>query len=366
MIRHLRDVRVGCRLQSFVSFLIVMLCCISFHAVFCPTDRHAMMSNTTEKISSQVPYLEKEVESLKEQLKTAQIQLDMRNEASAKEIDLLDLRGAPAADRDFPGVTVDLAYTLNVSPSWWDDAQTSPSFDTLMLSLHRKDIWKDGRLATHLKSLQAAGFIEPKKIYGSPLRGGEIEHLLRHHKPKIFLEVGVYLGATSTSIAAFFKSEKGFEHSYVLSMDTWLLDLEFAWNGEKSSHYNDKKRDDYFTHDRLAGSSCMYYQFLANCIATNTSDRIIPVQTGSSNGIMALLSHGVRPDFMYIDASHANPDVFLDFENFYKILKPGGVMAFDDVAVVEATKLAFHRLADRYDLEGIHLNRNQIYVVKKE
>jgi hypothetical protein len=302
---------------------------------------------------------------VKEQLKTARTQLNMRSEAPAKDIELFDLRSAPAADRDFPGVSVDLAYTLNVSASWWEGVQTSPSFDTLMLSLHRKDIWKDDRLAPHLKSLQAAGFIEPEKIYGSPLRGGQIEDLLRHHKPKIFLEVGVYLGATSTSIAAFFKREKGFEDSYVLSMDTWLLDLEFAWNGEKSSHY-EKMKDAYFTHDRLSGSSCMYYQFLANCISTNTSDRIIPVQTASSNGIMVLLSHGVRPDFMYIDASHANPDVFLDFENFYKILKPGGVIAFDDVGVVEATKVAFHRLADRYDLKGIRLNSNQIYVVKEE
>ena len=103
----------------------------------------------------------------------------------------------------------------------------------------------------------------------------------------------------------------------------------------------------------------MYYEFLANCITTNTTDRIIPLQIASANGAMALLSHGVRPDFMYIDASHSNPEVYIDYENFYKLLKPGGAIAFDDIGGVPATRAAFHRLADKYGLEKNYLNKGE-------
>ena len=276
-----------------------------------------------------------------------------------------NLQKAPAADRDFPDVTVDLSYTLNVPSDWWDDVQTtSPSYSQLMNSLHGKDIWKDDRLPCHLESLGIVGISD--NILGSPLRG-PIEDLLRQHKPKIFLEVGVFNGATSTKVAKFFNEEKGFQNSYVLSMDSWLLDLSFVWNGMKSNHHEQlQRKPQYFQGDRLAGGNLMYYQFLANCIATNTTDRIIPLPTASANGAMALLSHGVRPDFMYIDASHANPDVFIDYENFYKNLRPGGVMTFDDIEAVEATKVAFHTLAGKYGLERQYLNQRQGYIIKKE
>ena len=64
----------------------------------------------------------------------------------------------------------------------------------------------------------------------------------------------------------------------------------------------------------------MYFTFLANALQSNTSHRIVPFQTASSNGAQALIAHRLRPDLMYIDASHANPDVFIDLENFYNIL----------------------------------------------
>mmetsp|Transcript_23538 Transcript_23538/g.35671 ORF Transcript_23538/g.35671 Transcript_23538/m.35671 type:complete len:154 (+) Transcript_23538:653-1114(+) len=151
-------------------------------------------------------------------------------------------------------------------------------------------------------------------------------------------------------------------------MDTWLLDLAFAWNGGKSKHADKVKNEHgYFKVNKISGGNQMYFQFLSNCLATKTNDRIIPIQTASlNNGAIALLSHGVRPDFMYIDASHANPDVFLDYENFYKILKPGGVMTFDDVKAVPACRDAFNMLARKYDLKQYFLSQGQGYIIKKD
>mmetsp|Transcript_17567 Transcript_17567/g.26114 ORF Transcript_17567/g.26114 Transcript_17567/m.26114 type:complete len:162 (+) Transcript_17567:24-509(+) len=96
-----------------------------------------------------------------------------------------DLIKTPAADRDLDGLTVDLAYTLNVPSNWWDGLDTSPSYNSLMMSLHGKDIWRDDRLLAHLDFLGIKG--DTHEIFGSPLVQGPIEALLRQYKPKIFL-----------------------------------------------------------------------------------------------------------------------------------------------------------------------------------
>ena len=137
----------------------------------------------------------------------------------------------------------------------------------------------------------------------------------------------------------------------------------------------------YLNVPEVAGSSELYYTFLANCMAANVTHRIIPLRTSSSTlvrchtqppaflldpccslfvaksppskippisrvGAMAFLAHKLRPQLIYVDASHANPDVFIDYENFYTILAPGGALAVDDVATVPAVRKAFHALIE--------------------
>lgn len=43
------------------------------------------------------------------------------------------------------------------------------------------------------------------------------------------------------------------------------------------------------------------------------------------------LNHGVMFDFIYIDADHIAKAVYDDAVNALKVLKPGGILAFDDV-----------------------------------
>ena len=88
-------------------------------------------------------------------------------------------------------------------------ALQQPPYDDLMLSLHGTSIWRDGRLLPQLGSLGLVTVVgaASEKIFGSLLKG--VEDLLRQYKPKIFLEVGVFRGATSTRVANFFKNERG-------------------------------------------------------------------------------------------------------------------------------------------------------------
>mmetsp|Transcript_14797 Transcript_14797/g.22415 ORF Transcript_14797/g.22415 Transcript_14797/m.22415 type:complete len:394 (-) Transcript_14797:156-1337(-) len=310
------------------------------------------------------------------------------NDEEEKESDQIHLRDVQAADRDLNGITVDITYNLNVPPTWYDGfPTTSPSYNETMVNLHGYNIWEDEdtlekgeeeitaegdevqqqqqqpKLSSFLEFLQLSD--PPYKMIGSPMDRKVLFELLKEVKPKIFLEVGVFHGMTSTTVAKYFQSHDGFEDSYVLSMDSWLLDLRFTWNGFKSKHVQETKTADYFigTSKAQGGYSTMYYHFLANCIKTQTTDRIVPLPTAAQNGAMTLLSHGIRPDFIYLDASHSNPDVYIDYENFYTILKPGGVMAFDDTGI-PAVRAAFDALIKKYDLKVAYETRKQAHIFK--
>lgn len=270
------------------------------------------------------------------------------------------LKHAPAMDRDLIGVNIDLSYKLHVPLDWWGGLHR-PTYAKAMHSLHGSDVWHDRGLQQHIQSLGLDQITYSD--HGSPLNSTMLQKLLLQLRPRIFLEVGVLHGSTSIRIAKFFEQTPGFEDSFVISMDTWLLDLRFAWRGEKANgaHKAASNADTgYFQNVEIGGSSQMYFTFLYNCLKTNTSHRIIPLQTASSNGAMALIAHRLRPEFIYIDASHSNPDVFIDYENFYAILAPGGAMAVDDLHVVPAVKHAFNQFAKKYGLQPYVFDANAI------
>ncbi len=297
-------------------------------------------------------------------------------------INQIHLKNVQAVDRDLNGVTVDVTYNLNVPSDWYDSFETtSPSYNQTMSKLHGHDIWDMDDTLIHVSMEESKSSTEPSlssfldflqltnssyKLIGSPLDYPTLKQLIGEIKPKIFLEVGVYQGMTSTFVARYFKSNDEYKDSYVISMDTWLLDLQFTWNGIKSKHVKETQTASYFTgtSKRQGGYSTMYYHFLMNCIKSKATDRIIPLPTASQNGAMTLLSHGIRPDFIYVDASHSNPDVLIDYENFYTILRPGGVIAFDDTGV-EAVRAALNALVKKYDLD-LHESHKQAYVYKKK
>ena len=266
-----------------------------------------------------------------------------------------DLYHAAATDRGKDNSTVDVHYKLNIPPHYFKGAPT-PTYDAVMTTLHGTNVWKDPRLPKHIKHLGITGSAEPD---GSPLKHGILHRLLWTVQPRCFLEVGVFRGSTSTHVAKFMDSDPSLADSFVISLDTWLHDARFVWPAELKESVPTYMNNNV----ELAGSSQMYFTFLANVLATNTSHRIVPLQSASTNGAMALLAHRIRPNLMYIDASHANPDVFVDYENFFSVLAPGGVMAVDDVELVPAVRQAFEALCRRYNLTAVRKG-NQAFVKK--
>lgn len=288
------------------------------------------------------------------------------------------LKGAPAGDRDCPGVKVDVGYRLNIPGSWWTAGPATPATHAgVMSAFHGGDIWSSAQTREHFEQpwvKQQLG--NEKEIYGSPLDQGIIHTLLQHTKPRLVLEVGVFRGSTSIAMAKLLDTMPALKDTFIISMDSWLLDLRFVWGAPSSANHvpanttaslpSRFKMAHYFRNLEIGGGSQMYWQFLRNVMLTNTQHRIVPMQTASSNGALALISHRLRPGLIYVDASHANPDVFIDYENFYQILEPGGALAVDDIRLVPACKIAFAALCKRYSLTPVYggPGGNQAYVFK--
>ena len=112
----------------------------------------------------------------------------------------------------------------------------------------------------------------------------------------------------------------------------------------------------------------MYFVFLKNVLAHKMSHRIVPLPTSTSNGIQAFLAHGLRIDFCYLDASHANPDVYLDLIGVWTLLNSGGVVACDDYDAVQAVREAVDAFVKSHGHEieqHVNSSTGQYWIYKK-
>ncbi|KAL3921449.1 MAG: hypothetical protein SGILL_002743 [Bacillariaceae sp.] len=258
---------------------------------------------------------------------------------------VLDLDGAVAGDRVLDGLTVDLYYDLildetRLPPRKKLDGTTFPS---VMQDFHHGvNIWKDPKLPATLQHLGISG---DSHIKGSPIQDWkQVTDFFRKKKPRVIAEFGVFRGSSSIRMAKILDQltpeVPELKDSFIVSVDTWILDLQFVWSQKALS-------SNYFQGPKLAGRELMYFVFLANVMAANMMHRIIPLPSATSNAIQAFLAHGIRLDFCYLDASHANPDVFLDLVGVWRILDSGGVVVCDDLQV-DAVKIAVLRFVERY------------------
>ena len=151
---------------------------------------------------------------------------------------------------------------------------------------------------------------------GDPL----FEQLVKEVKSSLTVEVGCWLGAATVTLGNALK-----EHcpgGKLLCVDTWLGALEFWTDKADGSRYGKL--------DHLHGYPRVYYQFLANVMKSGLQDVVIPFPNTSAIAARWLRKAGLRPQLIYVDASHDYEDVLLDLELYWEVLAPGGVLFGDD------------------------------------
>ena len=120
-----------------------------------------------------------------------------------------------------------------------------------------------------------------------------IDSIVATLRPRCVIELGVYKGGTSVMLARALDRHGLGPESFVLSVDTWLLDLRFVWGppvpGEKRSFLKQQKRS-YLKLQKVGGGSQMYIEFLNNVLRSNMTHRIVPMQSTTLNANHAVPS----------------------------------------------------------------------------
>jgi glycosyltransferase involved in cell wall biosynthesis len=152
------------------------------------------------------------------------------------------------------------------------------------------------------------------------------EELFKNRVPKVVIEVGCWFGLSTRHLATLLPPG-----GVVYAVDHW-----------KGSSENQK--------GELAWTPklpYLYEQFLSNVIHENLTERIIPVRMDSLEASRYLKD--VRPDLIYIDASHDYVSVYADIAAWYPLIKERGFICGDDY--LDGEGLTIKQAVDQFALD---------------
>ncbi len=153
--------------------------------------------------------------------------------------------------------------------------------------------------------------------------GSEVEvfkRLIEQIKPSLILEVGTWKGASAIHMVNLLKAQN--IAAPLICIDTWLGGLEVA-EENPIRHLGVKV-------PRRYGYPQLYFQFLANVIHSNAQNYIVPLPLHSTAAFKLLLHWQIKADFIYIDGSHEEEDVYADLCHYWQLLRSGGILLGDD------------------------------------
>jgi hypothetical protein len=122
--------------------------------------------------------------------------------------------------------------------------------------------------------------------------------LFEEFRPRLVVELGTWLGGSAITMAKVSKA-LGLECE-IVCVDTFLGDAEpppptIPWKN---------------------GRPCFYEQFLVNVVATGHEDAISPFPQTTANAARWFENHHIKPDLVYVDASHEEIDVQNDLRQW--------------------------------------------------
>ncbi len=164
----------------------------------------------------------------------------------------------------------------------------------------------------------------PRRLYAdtpNELAHGPHPYLLEaidNARPMVAVEIGVWKGASSIAMAKRMK-EIGLSGSVMLSIDTWLGAWDHWFNDEWYPGLA-------FEH----GQPMLMRTFMANVLATNTEEVILPIPLDSVNANEVFRRANLEVDVIHIDGGHDYRAVMSDLEAWWPLVRPGGWVVGDD------------------------------------
>jgi hypothetical protein len=171
--------------------------------------------------------------------------------------------------------------------------------------------------------------------------------------PNLIVEVGTWKGQSAINMGKHILDTG--KNTKIICIDTWLGAIEF-WSWAATTDERNLLLKN--------GYPQIYYQFLSNVVHNGLQDVISPFPNTSENGYRYLQYKGLKPELIYIDASHEEDDVYKDIKNYYSILKEGGVIFGDDYSNWEGVRNAIRRFKDDAQVNYDVIDGN-FWVIKK-
>lgn len=147
----------------------------------------------------------------------------------------------------------------------------------------------------------------PFSAHGWYINAPTMEWLIRKHNVKVIFEVGSWIGLSTRHLARTLP-----EDGVVYAIDHWLGSEDTAVIQRLYSGFDLPN---------------LYRQFLSNVIHENLTHKIIPIRMSSLQASQFLK---IKPDMIYIDASHDFTNVMLDLIVWYPFVKGHGILCGDD------------------------------------
>jgi len=188
-----------------------------------------------------------------------------------------------------------------------------------------------------LKKLESALTLGDKKYFedfdttpyknslepGSMPADGLYEHWIQNMKPNLVIEVGSFLGYSAIKMAKEVK-RLGLP-TKIICVDTWLGSPE---------HYRMYKAKEDVRIGYKNGYPTLYQKFITSVIENDVQDVIIPFPYPSSVAYKILdkvfQEIDIKPEFIFLDGSHEENDVYMDLYYYYQLLAPNGSIWGDD------------------------------------
>lgn len=152
------------------------------------------------------------------------------------------------------------------------------------------------------------GWVDPRSI---------LMTVVRRMHPTLVAEIGSWKGDSAIAVAR--ELDALAAPGSVLCVDTWLGGVEHILGDGDNGNWLRREH----------GFPQIYRQFLANVMHAGMQGRIIPVPQTSTIAARLLAHLGVRPQVIFLDASHDFIDLSIDLSLYWPLLAEGGVIVGD-------------------------------------
>jgi len=211
----------------------------------------------------------------------------------------------------------DIIWNQGIPYCFSSDLGSFVQFKSLKFQGAARDLIKNYKSNSELKSTYCEPYnaIDPLPFYMLGFFGTEkqkwLKNFIKEHNPKIIVELGSWLGAT-TSFMAFFMPD----NSKLYAVDCFDSETDICVeNIEKVNQQN------------IPHISILYHQFLSNIKHYNLCHKIIPIK---KNTLEAARLLDIQADLIYINTSNDEELIYQNIMHWFPKLKKNGIICGDN------------------------------------